>query len=290
LARSLKQKIWQTRLWSSLKPAERLQKNLLKGAQLASSAKLIDLDDDGSEKAQEPVCFWEAAMQNLPQIEDRLWIQEWDKRVLQYCRDVTLDGDDLNKGFTLTFHFLENPYFTNCTLEKEYNNFKSSPNTGDSDAMEIKATEIDWKPGKDATVEKVKGSEEEQPRFSFFRNFFCNLKQGGSFPDQFDEDSVRKMTGMDDRERMMEMLDGVQASQSYESVGKRVEGIKRWWGLTEAFLQQNSTTLGEAALKIIAETQRGDVFPEGMDANWALDVQSAQTLDFLAANPFLMST
>jgi len=84
-------------------------------------------------------------------------------------------------------------------------------------------------------------------------------------------------------ERMMEMLDGVQASQSYESVGKRIEGIKRWWGLTEAFLQQNSTTLGEAALKIIAETQRGDAFPEGMDANWALDVQSAQTLDFLAA-------
>jgi len=84
-------------------------------------------------------------------------------------------------------------------------------------------------------------------------------------------------------ERMMEMLDGVQASQSYESVGKRVEGIKRWWGLTEAFLQQNSTPLGEAVLKIIAETQKGDAFPEGMDANWALDVQSAQTLDFLAA-------
>jgi predicted O-methyltransferase YrrM len=84
-------------------------------------------------------------------------------------------------------------------------------------------------------------------------------------------------------ERMMEMLDGVQASQSYESVGKRVEGIKRWWGLTEAFLQQNSTPLGEAVLKIIAETQKGDAFPEGMDANWALDVQSAQTLDFFAA-------
>merc|ERR1719428_2488339 len=82
---------------------------------------------------------------------------------------------------------------------------------------------------------------------------------------------------------MMEMLEGVQASQSYESVGKRVEEIKHWWGLTETFLQQNSTPLGEAVVKILAETQKGDVFPEGMDANWALDVQSAQTLDFFAA-------
>merc|ERR1719361_1894791 len=82
---------------------------------------------------------------------------------------------------------------------------------------------------------------------------------------------------------MMEMLDGVQAPQSYESVVKRIEGIKRWWSLTEDFLQQNSTPLGEAVLKIIAETQKGGIFPDGMDANWALDVQSAQTLDFLAA-------
>merc|ERR1712137_1468989 len=84
-------------------------------------------------------------------------------------------------------------------------------------------------------------------------------------------------------ERMTEMLEGVQASQSYESVGKRVEEIKHWWDLTESFLQQNSNRLGEAVLKIIAETQKGDAFPEGMDANWALDLQSAQTLDFLAA-------
>merc|ERR1712071_531970 len=38
-----------------------------------------------------------------------------------------------------------------------------------------------------------------------------------------------------------------------------------------------------AVLKILAETEKGDVFPDGMDANWALDVQSAQTLDFFAS-------
>jgi 3-dehydroquinate synthase len=84
-------------------------------------------------------------------------------------------------------------------------------------------------------------------------------------------------------ERMEEMLDGVQASQSYESVVKRVQDIQRWWDLTQNFLEQNSTQLGEAVLRVLAETRKGNVFPEGMDANWALDVQSAQTLDFFAA-------
>nr|QKS02602.1 nucleosome assembly protein 1A [Karenia brevis] len=176
----------------------------------------IGKKDRGLKSVPKLMDFWEAAMQNLPELEDKLWIQVWDKPVLQYCSDFTVDGDDFNEGFKLTFHFLENPYFTNSTLEKQYYNFKSSPNTGESDAMEIKSTEIKWKPGKDVTVEKVEGDsrqkseEEEQPRFSFFRNFFCNLKQGGPFPDQFDEDNVRKMTGMDDREQMMGMLMGIE--------------------------------------------------------------------------------
>merc|ERR1712232_1370054 len=53
--------------------------------------------------------------------------------------------------------------------------------------------------------------------------------------------------------------------------------------LTQGFLEQNSSQLGEAVLKVLEQTQKGDVFPPGMDSNWALDVQSAQTLDFLAA-------
>merc|ERR1711865_12913 len=52
---------------------------------------------------------------------------------------------------------------------------------------------------------------------------------------------------------------------------------------TESFLEKNSTHLGAAVLKILEETEKGDVFPDGMDANWALDAQSAQTLDFFAA-------
>jgi 3-dehydroquinate synthase len=83
-------------------------------------------------------------------------------------------------------------------------------------------------------------------------------------------------------ERMEEMLDGVQASQSYESVVKRVDEIKQWWDSTHNFLEQNSNFLRGAVLKILTETRKGNVFPEGMGVDWALDVQSAQTLDFLA--------
>merc|ERR1711865_784869 len=46
--------------------------------------------------------------------------------------------------------------------------------------------------------------------------------------------------------------------------------------------QENSTTLGEAVQKVIKASAEEKPFPEGMDMNWALDVQSAQTLDFLA--------
>jgi predicted O-methyltransferase YrrM len=84
-------------------------------------------------------------------------------------------------------------------------------------------------------------------------------------------------------ERMEEMLDGVMASQSYGSVVRRLTEIRRWWDLTGSFLEQNSTQLGEAVLQVLEKTQSESPFPEGMDVNWALDVQSAQTLDFFAA-------
>jgi len=84
-------------------------------------------------------------------------------------------------------------------------------------------------------------------------------------------------------ERMEEMLSEVGGAKNTETVCKRVGEIKKWWRLTQSFLEKNSTPLGAAVLKILEQTEKGDVFPDGMDANWALDAQSAQTLDFFAA-------
>jgi len=84
-------------------------------------------------------------------------------------------------------------------------------------------------------------------------------------------------------ERMDEMLSHVKDSKSSDSMNKRVDEIKHWWGLTLEFLEKNSSSLGAAVTKILSESEKPDVFPAGMDSNWALDAQSAQTLDFLAA-------
>ena len=58
---------------------------------------------------------------------------------------------------------------------------------------------------------------------------------------------------------------------------------RRWWDNSSNYMQKQSTPLGEAVQEILRSQERENPFPRGMDANWALDVQSAQTLDFLAA-------
>merc|ERR1712226_116718 len=95
-------------------------------------------------------------MKNLPDLEDT--IQEWDEPVLAHLSDVRKSylAEDLNKGFRLTFHFVENPFFTNDVIWKEYHTQEASPYTGEIDTTEIKVSEIDWKPGKNVTVENVK--------------------------------------------------------------------------------------------------------------------------------------
>ncbi|CAK9002051.1 unnamed protein product [Durusdinium trenchii] len=167
--------------------------------------------------------FWTKALKNLPALEDH--IEEWDEPVLEYCKDITkswIDDSDLAKGFKLSFHFVENPYFTNTELCKEYHVTEVSPYTGEVSAKEIKATTIEWKPGKDVTVEKVtkkvkgggakkakqKGKEKEEPRDSFFRGFFRNLKEGGAIPEDINLEEARELVDEDDDddEHMLELL------------------------------------------------------------------------------------
>merc|ERR1719352_807873 len=83
-------------------------------------------------------------------------------------------------------------------------------------------------------------------------------------------------------ERMTEMVEETKDSQSFETVKAKVAQITRWWDLTAEYLEKNSTKLGDAVQKILKATATQNPFPAGMDMNWALDVQSAQTLDFLA--------
>merc|ERR1711869_139581 len=83
-------------------------------------------------------------------------------------------------------------------------------------------------------------------------------------------------------ERFSEMVEDMNACHSFETVKAKVAQITRWWDLTSEYLEKNSTKLGDAVQKILKATATENPFPEGMDINWALDVQSAQTLDFFA--------
>jgi 3-dehydroquinate synthase len=83
-------------------------------------------------------------------------------------------------------------------------------------------------------------------------------------------------------EVLTEMVEDLKDIHVFEQVRTQADKINRWLDLSSQFLQDNSTKLGESVQKVIQASTAEKPFPEGMDANWALDVQSAQTLDFLA--------
>jgi caffeoyl-CoA O-methyltransferase len=83
-------------------------------------------------------------------------------------------------------------------------------------------------------------------------------------------------------ERLEEMITDMGDSHSFVTVKKRAAQIEQWWDMTAKFMEQCSTPLREPVMKILKMTALENPFPEGMGMNWALDVQSAQTLDFLA--------
>lgn len=149
--------------------------------------------------------FWLKAMQNHPAFEDN--IHEWDEPVLEFLSDIEkadIDNTDHTKGFKLTFHFLENPYFENIKLTKEYITDESNPYCGEEEVKEIKCSTIDWKAGKNVTVERVakkvkgggakkqkqKGKEKEEPRESFFRDFFRSMHAEMELPEDARQEDI----------------------------------------------------------------------------------------------------
>lgn len=211
------------------KAVQELQKRYTEKQQplLDQRTKVLGKTDEATNKATGTPAlegFWLKAMKNLPALEEH--VEEWDEEVLKYCCDVTksyLDDSDYNKGFKLCFHFVENPFFEHDVLWKEYHLEEESPYTGEINATEIKVQEIDWKEGKNVTVEKVskkvkgggakkakqKGKEKEEPRDSFFRHFFRNLKAGMPIPDDVNIEDAQQLLDSDDEgddEQMMDLL------------------------------------------------------------------------------------
>ena len=105
-----------------------------------------------------------------------LQITEKDAAILAHLVDIRtapLGGED--HGFTLSFHFSENPFFTNTVLTKTYKWANE-----DEDMLELaKGTTINWAAGKDPTVKVMKKKAKKggkpltklEPCESFFRFF-----------------------------------------------------------------------------------------------------------------------
>jgi nucleosome assembly protein 1-like 1 len=149
-----------------------------------------------------PACpdFWLQALSNAGEFEELL--HECDEPVLKYLNDITRsypDPEQPQKAIRLEFTFKENPYFTNTVLWLEahfdYDTETYKPYK-ETDCCEVKSCPIEWKPGKDITVEKVKkesagkkggkrkpGKAKEEPIPSFFRILFCSLKTGDTLPE-----------------------------------------------------------------------------------------------------------
>eukprot|EP00933_Yihiella_yeosuensis_P032089 TRINITY_DN25679_c0_g1_i1.p1 TRINITY_DN25679_c0_g1~~TRINITY_DN25679_c0_g1_i1.p1 ORF type:complete len:328 (+),score=107.40 TRINITY_DN25679_c0_g1_i1:69-1052(+) len=166
-------------------------------ALLDERAKVLAEDESGSSSTGTPALpgFWAKALMNHPAFEEE--IEEYDVPVLQYLRDIQYEFVSLSpQVFKLRFLFAENPYFENTELVKEYTN-EWQDYSGEYDVKEVTGQKIEWKDGKDVTVEKVKSKkgakkggkakkESIEPRPSFFRSLERSLKQGQELPEDID--------------------------------------------------------------------------------------------------------
>jgi len=99
--------------------------------------------------------FWLTVMQNNRMVSESIF--ENDEEALKALTDVRiidLEGEKQN-GFVVTFHFAENPYFTNSTLSITYN-MEEEELFGELLFSSATGTKIDWKAGKNLTVKQIK--------------------------------------------------------------------------------------------------------------------------------------
>jgi len=99
--------------------------------------------------------FWLTAIKNNPAVGQT--VTEEDEAALSYLRDIQYATmEDSKQGFVITFHFAENPYFTDSVLTKSYFLAEDDNLYGELIFDHAEGTKINWKPGKNLTVKIVK--------------------------------------------------------------------------------------------------------------------------------------
>eukprot|EP00026_Physarum_polycephalum_P011229 Phypoly_transcript_11436.p1 GENE.Phypoly_transcript_11436~~Phypoly_transcript_11436.p1 ORF type:complete len:395 (-),score=108.66 Phypoly_transcript_11436:31-1164(-) len=146
--------------------------------------------------------FWLTVLQNNGFVAQSIF--EEDEEALSFLRDIRyseLEGE--NEGFTLTFHFAENPFFSNTTLSKTYH-MEQDELMGELQYDHATGTKIEWKAGKNLTVKqtkkktKAKGKKParvvtvEEPCDSFF-SFFSPVQLPASEEEELSEEDAQNM-------------------------------------------------------------------------------------------------
>ena len=112
-----------------------------------SEVAIVDSDDASEDKEEKNLVgvpeFWTCAIANIDTVSEL--VTERDNECLLCLEDIVCEDFEDGKGFTLQFHFHENPFFTNKVLTKRY----EIPNLLLDDEPVLKSVtgcEIDWKP------------------------------------------------------------------------------------------------------------------------------------------------
>ncbi|RKP01755.1 hypothetical protein CXG81DRAFT_11609, partial [Caulochytrium protostelioides] len=115
----------------------------------AKPKKAAKKEDTPEEKAVKGIPrFWLEVLRNCPATTDL--ITERDEPILAFLTDIRFHYHTEDHGFTLTFAFAENPYFTNKQLEKKYVLVSNESEKGGFAIVydHAEGTEIHWNEGK----------------------------------------------------------------------------------------------------------------------------------------------
>jgi len=156
--------------------------------------------------------FWLTVLQQSEEFMDQIY--EHDEPVLEALEDITTEYmDETREIFKITFHFVENEYFTNKTLTKTYQCEPIGEHFPENlECNGITCDKIEWKEGKNVTVEykKVKGKKsKEEPQESFFRWFFRSVGGEHDFPDDVELETEENSDGEEEEETEEDAVDRV---------------------------------------------------------------------------------
>ncbi|CAI5464381.1 unnamed protein product [Closterium sp. Yama58-4] len=92
--------------------------------------------------------FWMTVLLNHNLL--HAFFTEEDRQALEYLRGLDVeDYKDIKSGYSITFTFAENPYFSNKELTKSYKYMEEG-------TANVEGTKIEWKEGMDLTAPNPK--------------------------------------------------------------------------------------------------------------------------------------